>query len=324
MMSSKRIAAFAAAMLGLLSHGAAAQTYPTRPIKMVVGFAPGGPSDVMARLIGQHMSAALGEPVVVENRPGAGGTIGGRIVSESEPDGYTLLLGNTSTLIVSPLTYESIGYDPVKGFTPIALLGTTSDILIANPKFPPNSIGELIAYAKARPSTLNYSSAGIGTPPHIIGEMFKQRAGLEITHVPYKGGGPAIQAVIAGEVQFCFENPATAMPQVKQGTVKALAVTSEKRSPKLPNVPTMIESGLPDFAFLSFTGVIGPAGLPAPIVARLNGVINEALKSPELARTLENLAVDVKAETPAAFGAFLSRETARLAPVIKAAVVKGE
>ncbi|HEY7297120.1 MAG TPA: tripartite tricarboxylate transporter substrate binding protein [Xanthobacteraceae bacterium] len=323
-MSSKRIAAFAAAMLGLLSHGAAAQTYPTRPIKMVVGFAPGGPSDVMARLIGQHMSAALGEPVVVENRPGAGGTIGGRIVSESEPDGYTLLLGNTSTLIVSPLTYESIGYDPVKGFTPIALLGTTSDILIANPKFPPNSIGELIAYAKARPSTLNYSSAGIGTPPHIIGEMFKQRAGLEITHVPYKGGGPAIQAVIAGEVQFCFENPATAMPQVKQGTVKALAVTSEKRSPKLPNVPTMIESGLPDFAFLSFTGVIGPAGLPAPIVARLNGVINEALKSPELARTLENLAVDVKAETPAAFGAFLSRETARLAPVIKAAVVKGE
>ena len=323
-MFSMRIAVFVAAVLGVFSHEAAAQTYPTRSIKMVVGFAPGGPSDVMARLVGQRIAAALGQPVVVDNRPGAGGTIGGRFVSESEPDGYTLLLGNTSTLIVSPLIYKSIGYDPIKGFTPIALLGTTADILIANPKIPPNSIGELIAYAKAHPGTLNYSSAGIGTPPHLIGEMFKQRAGLDITHVPYKGGGPAIQAVITGEVQFGFENPATAMPQIKQGSVKALAVTSEERLPQLPNVPTMIESGLADFAFVSFTGVIGPAGLPAPIVSRLNAVINEALKSPELARTLENLAVDAKNETPPAFGAFLAKETARLAPVIKAAGVKGE
>jgi tripartite-type tricarboxylate transporter receptor subunit TctC len=154
--------------------------------------------------------------------------------------------------------------------------------------------------------------------------MFKQRAGLEITHVPYKGGGPAIQAVVSGEVQFCFENPATAVPQIKQGSVKALAVTSEERSPQLPNVPTMIESGLPDFAFASFTAVVGPARLPAPIVSRLNAVINDALKSPALARTLENLAVDAKTQTPEAFAAFLARETARLAPVIKAVGVKGK
>jgi tripartite-type tricarboxylate transporter receptor subunit TctC len=154
--------------------------------------------------------------------------------------------------------------------------------------------------------------------------MFKLRAGLDITHVPYKGGGPAIQAVIAGEVQFCFENPASAMPQVKQGTVQALAVTSEERVPQLPNVPTMVESGLTDFVSVSFTGVVGPPALPAPIVSRLNGVINQALKSPELASTLENLAVEAKNETPEAFGAFLAKETARLAPVVKAAGIRGE
>jgi tripartite-type tricarboxylate transporter receptor subunit TctC len=323
-MSNKSLALLAALILGLLAQPAAAQTYPTKPIKMVVGFAPGGPADVMARLIGQRMSAALGKTIVVDNRPGAGGTIAARMVSESEPDGYTLLLGNTSTLVISPLIYKSIGYDPIKGFTAIARLGTTSNILIANPKFAPNSVGELITFAKAHPGALNYSSAGIGTPPHLIGEMFKLRTGLDITHVPYKGGGPAIQAVIAGEVQFCFENPASAMPQVKQGSVKALAVTSEERAPQLPNVPTMIESGLPDFVSVSFTGVVGPAALPAPIVSQLNAVINEALKSPELATTLENLAVDVKNETPEAFGTFLVRETTRLAPVVKAAGIQGE
>jgi len=323
-MSSKWFTLFMAAAFALLSQPVAAQTYPTKPIKMVVGFAPGGPADVMARLVGQRMTAALGKTIVVDNRPDAGGTIAARMVSESEPDGYTLLLGNTSTLVISPLIYRSIGYDPIKGFAPIARLGTTSNILITNPRFAPNSVGELIAYAKAHPGALNYSSAGIGTPPHLIGEMFKLRTGLDITHVPYKGGGPAIAAVIAGEVQFCFENPAAALPQVKQGNVKALAVTSEERSAQLPNVPTMIESGLPDFVSVSFTGVVGPAALPAPIVSRLNTVINDALKAPELATTLENLAVEAKHETPEAFGAFLVKETARLAPVVKAAGIKGE
>jgi len=311
-------------LAALASQPAAAQTYPSKPMRMIVGFAPGGPADVMARLIGQRMSVALGQSVVVDNRAGAGGTIAARAVSESEPDGHTLLLGNTSTLIISPLIYKSIGYDPIKGFTPIARLGTTSNLLIADPKFAPNSVLELIVYAKANPGKLNYSSAGIGTPPHLIGEMFKLRAGLDIVHVPYKGGGPSIQAVIAGEVQFSFENPATAMPHVKEGTVKGLAVTSEARHPQLPNLPTMVESGLPDFVSVSFTGVVGPAGLPAPILGRLNAVINEALKSPDVAATLEKLAVDAKNETPEAFRTFLVRETERLAPVVKAAGIKGD
>jgi tripartite-type tricarboxylate transporter receptor subunit TctC len=302
----------------------AAQMLTSKPLRIVVGFAPGGPADVMARLIAQHLSMKLSLSVVVDNRPGAGGTIAARAVSEAEPDGHTLLLGNTSTLVIGPLTYKNVGYDPIKGFAPIARLGTTSNLLIANLKFAPNSVQELIAYARQNPGKLDYSSPGSGTPPHLIGEMLKQRAGIDIVHVPYKGGGPAIAAVIAGEVQFCFENPASVMPHVKEGTVKGLAVTSEARNPQLPNLPTMIESGLPDFVSVSFTGVVGPAGLPAATVARLNAAINDALKSPEIASTLDKLSVDVKTETPEAFRNFLIKETQHLAPVVRAAGIQAE
>jgi tripartite-type tricarboxylate transporter receptor subunit TctC len=303
---------------------ASAQTYPSKPIRIIVGFAPGGPADVMARLIAPHMSTALGQPVVVDNRPGAGGTIAARAAAESEPDGYTLLLGNTSTLAISPLIYKSIGYDPLKAFAPVVRLGTTSNILMTYPKFPATSVRELIANAKANPGKLNYSSAGIGTPPHLIGEMFKLRAGIDVVHVPYRGGGPSMQAVIAGEVQYTFENPASAIPHVKEGTTRGLAVTSETRHPHLPALPTMIESGLPDFVSVSFTGVVAPAGTPAPIVSRLNAVINETLKTPEISATLVKLAVDAKSGTSAEFSAFLARELERLAPVVKAAGIVGE
>jgi tripartite-type tricarboxylate transporter receptor subunit TctC len=307
---------------------AAAQTYPTKPIRMVVGFAPGGPADVMARLIGQRITAALGQPVIVDNRAGAGGTIAARTVSESEPDGYTLLLGNTSTLVISPLIYRNIGYDPLKGFSPISRLGTTSNIMVANPAFAAKqnwkSVKDVIAYGKANPGKLNYSTPGIGTPPHLIGELFKTRAGIDVVHVPYKGGGLAIQAVIAGEVQYTVENPAVALPLAQAGTVKGLAVTSEVRHPQAPEIPTMIESGLPDFVSVSFTGVVGPAGMPPAIVSRLNEVINASLRSPEVAPTLVRLAVDAKNETPAQFGAFLAQEHDRLAPVVKSAGIQGE
>jgi tripartite-type tricarboxylate transporter receptor subunit TctC len=322
-MIARRIVLAAIVAVGLAAP-AMAQTYPSKPIRLVVGFAPGGPADVMARLISQHLSHVLGQSVVVDNRPGAGGTIAAKIVAESDPDGHTLLLGNTSTLVISPLIYKNIGYDPAKAFSPIAWLGATSNLLIANPKFPPNTVQELIAYAKANPGKLNYSSAGIGTPPHLIGEMFKMRAGVDIVHIPYKGGGPSGQAVIAGEVQFTFENPAASLPHVEHGSVKALAVTSETRHPRAPNVPTMIESGLPDFVSMSFTGVVGPAGLPPEIVRRLNTVINEAVKSPEISSALVKLAVDARNETPETFGTFLAKERERLAPVIAAAGVKAE
>ena len=266
-MRNRWIVLAAAALAALSADAVSAQTFPTRPIRVLVGFSPGGPADVMARLIGQRMTQSLGRPIVVENRPGAGGTIAARAVAESEPDGYTLLLGNTSTLIISPLMFKNVGYDALKAFTPIARLGPTSDILVTNPGFPAQTLAELIAYAKANPGKLNYSTPGIGTPPHLIGEMLKLRAGVETVHVPYKSGGQSIQAVIAGEVQFTFENPAIALPLVQAGVVRALAVTSEARHPQAPDVPTLVEGGLPGFVSVSFTGVVGPAGIPGDIVS---------------------------------------------------------
>jgi tripartite-type tricarboxylate transporter receptor subunit TctC len=320
------LAAFAVvglAVAGLTAGPASAQSYPSRPIRMLVGFSPGGPADVMARLIGQRMAVTLGRPIVVENRAGAGGTIAARVVAEAEPDGYTLLLGNTSTLVISPLMYRNVGYDALKAFAPIARLGTTSDILVTNPGFPAKTPAELIASAKANPGKLNYSTPGIGTPPHLIGEMLKLRAGVDIVHVPYKSGGQSIQAVVAGEVQFTFENPAVALPLVQAGVVRALAVTSAARHPQAADVPTLVEGGLPSFVSVSFTGVVGPAGIPRDIVTKLNSAINESLQSPDVAATLGKLAVDVKNETPGEFATFLTEEMAATTPVIKAAGLLG-
>jgi tripartite-type tricarboxylate transporter receptor subunit TctC len=310
-------------LAGLTAGPASAQGYPSRPIRMLVGFSPGGPADVMARLIGQRMAVSLGQPIVVENRPGAGGTIAARAVADSEPDGYTLLLGNTSTLVISPLMYKNAGYDALKAFAPIARLGTTSDILVVNPKFPAKSLGELVAYAKANPGRLNYSTPGIGTPPHLIAETLKLKAGVAIVHVPYKSGGQSIQAVVAGEVQFTFENPAVALPLAQAGVVRPLAVTSAARHPQAPDLPTLVEGGLTDFVSVSFTGVVGRAGIPAAIVAKLNAAINESLRSPDVAATLAKLAVDVGGGTPEEFAAFLADEMATMAPVVKAAGLQG-
>ena len=273
MITNEQLAAVTIALVSMTVH-AQAQTYPSRPIHMVVGFAPGGPADVMARLIGQHMHDKLGQPIIVDNKAGAGGTIAARVVADAEPDGYTLLLGNTSTLVISPLMYKNVGYDARKAFAPVARLGTTADVLVVNPKFPAKTVAELIAYAKANPGKLNFSSPGIGTPPHLIGEMLKLRAGIDIVHVPYKSGGESIQSVMGGQVQFTFENPAVALPLVQAGSMRALAMTSAARDAQAPDVPTLIESGLPDFVVKSFTGVVAPAAIPAPVVARLNAVID--------------------------------------------------
>ena len=314
------------AMLATLAcvAGAAAQTYPNKPIKMIVGFAPGGPADVMARLIAQRMPAILGQSFIVENRPGAGGTIGAKAAAESEPDGYTLLLGNTSTLVISPMVYKNVGYDAVKAFAPVAILGATSNLLVVTPALPVTSVRELIAYAKANPGKLNYATPGAGTPPHLIGEMFKLKAGIDIVHVPYKGGGSTGQAVIAGETQMTFENPAVSLPLAQAGLVRGLAVTSERRNPQAPELPTMIESGVPDFVSVSFTGVVAPAGTPSAIVLRLNAAINESLKSPEIQSTLTKLSVEARIGSPEDFSAFLAQERTRWAPVVQAANVKAE
>jgi len=311
------------AMLAV-AGGASAQTFPNKPIRIVVGFAPAGPADVMARLIGQRLTASLGQSVIIDNRPGASGTIGARAVAESEADGYTLMLANTSTLIVAPLIYRNVSYDPERSFAPVALLGTTSNLLIVHPALPVRSVAELVALARAKPGKLNYASAGIGTPPHLVGETFKQKVGIDVAHVPYKGGGPSLQATVAGETQYSSENPASALPLAEAGAVRALAVSSPARLAQLPDVPTMIEAGVPDFAFVSFTGVVTPAGTPAVVVSRLNSAINESLGSPELAGTVAKLGVETKISSPDAFAAFLAAERERWSAVVKAAGVRVE
>ena len=302
-----------------LTSTASAQAYPTKPIKVVVGFAAGGPADVLARIIGQRMTTLLGQNLVVENRPGAGGTIGARSVASAEPDGYTLLFGNTSTLVIGPLMNRNLDYDTLKSFAPIASVGASSNLLVVNPAFPATSVQELVAYAKANPGKLNYSSPGIGTPPHLIGETLKQRAGIEITHVPYRGGGQAAGDVVSGQVQLAFENPAVALPLAQAGRVRALAVTSETRNPQAPEIPTMVESGFPGFVSVSFTGMVAPTGTPADIVAKLNAAVNESLAAPDVQATLAKLAVEPRPASPEAFAAFIARERDKWGAMIKAA-----
>jgi tripartite-type tricarboxylate transporter receptor subunit TctC len=313
-------------LLAMLSMAGSAwaQTYPAKPVRVIVAFAPGGPADVMARLIAQRMPQILGQSLIIENKPGAGGTIGARAAVESEPDGYTLLLGNTSTLIISPLVYQNIGYDPVKAFAPVALLGVAGNMIVVNPALPAKSVHDLIALAKRSPGKLNYSSPGSGTPPHLIGEMFKLRTGTDIVHVPYKGGGLAMQSVIAGETQMAFESTAVSLPYVVGGQVRGLAFTSDRHNPQAPDLPTMVEAGVLDFVFASFTGVVAPAGTPAAIINKLNAAINETLKTPEVQATLAKLSVEPRIGSPGDFSAFLVGERAKWTPLIKSANVKAE
>jgi len=291
-------------------------------VRFVVGFPAGGQQDIMARLIGQWLSERLGQQFPVENRSGASGNSGAEAVINSLPDGYTMLLVGSPNAINATL-YEKLNFVFLRDIAPVASIGRAPLVMEVHPSVPVKTLPEFIAYAKANPGKLNYSTPGIGTPPHLIGEMLKQRAGVEIVHVPYKSGGQSIQAVVAGEVQFTFENPAVALPLVQGGVVRALAVSSEARHPQAPDVPTLIEGGLSDFVSVSFTGVVGRAGIPAAIVAKLNAVINDSLKNPDVAATLAKLAVDVKNETPAAFSAFLSEELTTMAPIIKGAGLQG-
>jgi tripartite-type tricarboxylate transporter receptor subunit TctC len=309
-----------AAGVGFAS-GAAAQNYPVKPIRLVVPFAPGGPADVIGRIIGQQLNIILGQSLVIENRGGAGGTIGARFAAMAEADGYTLMFANTSTLSINPAVYRHLDYDPAKAFAPVALIGTTSNIVVVNPNLPVKTIAELIAYGKANPGRLSYATPGVGTPPHLIGEMFKQRTSLDITHVPYKGGGSSTQDVVSGQVPLTFENPAISLPLVLAGQIRALAVTSDARNPRIPEVPTLSET-IPGFVSASFTGIVAPAGVSRAIITRLNAAINESLRAPAVQATLAQLAVDVKPGTPEEFAAFLATESVKWLAVAKAAKIQ--
>jgi tripartite-type tricarboxylate transporter receptor subunit TctC len=235
------------------------QTYPDRPIKLVVPFPPGGPVDVTARILGQALSPAIGQPLIIENRGGASGAIGSKLVAAAEPDGYTLLCGNISSLVVTPLVNRYRDYDPAKAFAPVAMVTQNYQVLVVKPDFPARSVKELIAYAKANPGKLNFGSAGVGNASHLAAELFKLRTGTDIVHVPYKGAADAATAVMGGQVQMFFGDIGGMMPLIREGRLRALGLSSDARSKEIPELPTMIESGVPDYVVLTFIGVVAPA-----------------------------------------------------------------
>jgi tripartite-type tricarboxylate transporter receptor subunit TctC len=297
---------------------AQAQTYPVKPVKIVVPFPPGGPTDIVGRLIAGKLGEALGQPFIVENRAGAGGTIGSETVSQAAADGYTLLYGSTSTLAMAPSLYRKLAYDPRKSFAPISLVSSGPMLIAVNAAVPATTLAQLIALAKDKPGSLNYGSAGNATPPHLAAEMFKSLAGVDLVHVPYKGGGPALQAVTAGEVQVFFEGMVSLLPQIKAGRLRALAITGMTRDPALPDVPTVAEAGLPAFQVTFWSGLVAPVGTPPEVVATLNAALRQVLAGAEARATLTRLGLDPAGNTPAEFARFIDAEIARWERVIQA------
>ena len=301
---------------------APAQSYPERTIRMIVPFPPGGPVDVTARIVTQQLAPIIGQPVVVENRPGASGAIGGKAVATADPDGYTLLCGNISSLVVTPVANNFRDYDPGKAFAPVAKLSQNYQVLVVDPSFPARTVQELVAYARANPGKLNYGSPGPGNASHLAAELFKQKTGTDIVHVPYKGAFDAMTGVMGGQVQMFFGDIAGTLPLVREGRLRALAWSSDVRNPELPDLPTMIESGVPDYVVLTFIGVVAPAATPAAIVSKLNGAINESLKSPEVAAAFAKLSAEVHPASAQDFGAFLARELRKWDEVVRLSGLK--
>jgi tripartite-type tricarboxylate transporter receptor subunit TctC len=295
-----------------------AESYPTRPIKIIVPTPAGGPVDVIARLVGNYLTSTIGQPAVVDNRPGAGNTLGSKEAAQAEPDGYTLLYSSASGLVFAPMLQKNAGYDPITSYDPIVLVAQSSTILVVHPSVPVKSVAELVAYAKANPGKVNFSSGGIGVLPHLIGEWFKSRAGIDIVHVPYRGGGPSINDLVGGQVQMTFEGTSVLLPLIKSGKLRALAVTSAKRLPQLPDVPTMTESGFPGFVSTSWTGLLAPAHTPREVIDKLNAQINEGLKTPDLKAALAKVSNEPVGGTPQDFANMIKGDIDKWAPVVKA------
>jgi tripartite-type tricarboxylate transporter receptor subunit TctC len=295
-----------------------AQTYPTRAITLIVPFPAGGTTDILGRFVGQALSAAWNQPVVVENRGGAGGNIGAAAVAKAAPDGYTLLVGTVGTHAINASLYAKMPYDTLKDFAPVTQIASVPNMLVVTPSLPVGSVTELIAYAKANPGKLNMASSGNGTSIHLSGELFKVMTGVDMVHVPYKGSAPALNDLMAGQVQLMFDNMPSALPQVKGGTLKALAVTTATRSPAMPDLPTVAEAGVPGFEASSWFGVFAPAGTPKEIVAKLQTEIARILKSPEMTERLAQQGAVAVGNTPQEFGAYVQSELVKWADVVKA------
>ncbi len=307
--------------LGLSFPAAAiADQYPSRTIHLVVGFPPGGINDIVARMLGPKMSETLGQTVIVENRPGAGGTIGADHVARAEPDGYTLLLGSVSNLAMASALYKNLPYDSSKDFAPVALVATSPNIMVVNPSFPVHTVKDLITLAKEKPGTINYASAGIGTSNHLTVELLKVMTGIDIVHLPFKGDTPAVTAVLANQVPMMFPTLPVALPYVQSGKLRAIAVSSAKRSSLLPDVPTVAESGgLPSFAVSVWVGIVAPPKTPQAIIDELNSAIRKAAEASDTREHLAKLGVEPATNTPAEFGTYIASETQQWSDVARSA-----
>jgi tripartite-type tricarboxylate transporter receptor subunit TctC len=314
------VAAFAALAPGL----AWPQAYPGKPVRLIVPFPPGGSTDIVARIVAQKLSERLGQQVVVENRGGAGGTIGTDVVAKSTPDGYTLGVGSTSTHAVAPSVYTKLGYDPVKDFAPISLVAVSPYLLVVHPDVQVKSLQEFVAYVKARPGRLNYASAGTGSTTHLAMEMLKSAGGLYIVHIPYNGNGPAGTAVIAGQVDALFGSLPAVLPHAKSGRVRPIAVGTPKRSPSLPDVPTVAESGFPGFDASLWLSIMAPAGTPPPVVERLHKEIVAVIGSPDAADALAKAGAEPLTSTPAELGGMIKDGVQKYAKIVKQAGIKTE
>src|SRR5262245_43481678 len=318
--------ALAAAMVLLLCPvpAAPAADYPTKPITLIIGFAPGGPSDVMARILTRKMEEIVKQPFVVENRAGAGGGIAGAAVARATPDGYTVLLATGSLLAINVSLYKNLGYDPEKDFDPIILIGTQTNVLYVHPSMPAKTFPEFLDYAKANPGKLSFGSGGNGTPAHLAGEMLKIEAKLDMTHVPFRGTGPALQSVIAGHVPMAFNPPPPLLPHIQSGAIRALAVSTLKRTAALPDVPTIAELGFPGFDATTWHSFVVPAGTPKDITAALNRAAVAALTDPEGRKALTELGVDVVGSTPEELRDYIKSEIPKWATIVKASGAKME
>lgn len=313
----KKLLLAAVVSAAALAQPALAGGYPERPIKLVVPFAPGGATDIVARLLSRYLPDELGQSVVVENKPGAGGNIGGAYVAKADPDGYTLVVAAAGPTVVNPSLYSHMPYDPAKDLAPITLIERDYNLMAINPKIPAKTVQEFIAYAKARPGEINFGSPGNGSPAHLGGELLNQMAGLTMTHIPYKGSGPAVNDLIAGRISMMIDNMPALEPYVKAGSLRALAVASETRAPSAPDVPTFADAGLKGYVIPAWKGLMAPAGTPPAIISKLHDAVVKVLNKPEMRKKLIELGADPVGNTPAEFAAQIKSETLWWAKLVK-------
>lgn len=313
----------AVALMAIGVPDASSQSYPTKPVRLIVPFAAGGPNDVIGRVVAQKLSEQIGQAVVVDNRPGAGGAVGTAVVKNAPADGYTILISGTSSLAINPALYRKLPYDPIKDFAPVSLVGTAPSLLVMHLSVPVKTVKDLIALAHSRPGEINYASGGIGSAPHLAGELLNSMAKIKMVHVPFKGGGPSLTGVMTGQADLFMGGMSAALPPVKSGRLRAIAVTSTKRSQFTPEVPTIAET-LPGYDVLNWYAIFAPALTPKEIVARLNSEIVKAMATPELKKRFEDLATDADTSSPDELGAYHARELKKWAQVIETAGIKAE